>query len=116
MGVAEDFKKLAFLKNRKRAYLLAFGNSKIVASTHKAYLDVFGGPAGNEVLMDLVRFCRGTRPCFDEDPRIHALLEGRREVLLRINEHMNLTPEQLHALYDRRNILVPQPEGDDDDA
>ncbi len=96
MGVSEAFlKAFAFIKDRKTAYQLAFTS-----------------PAGNEVLMDLVRFCRANKSCFDEDPRIHAVLEGRREVFLRIQEHLNLTPEQLQALYDRRNILTEQVDDD----
>jgi hypothetical protein len=98
MGASETFlKAFAFIKQRKTAYQLAFTS-----------------PAGNEVLMDLVRFCRANRSCFDGDPRIHAVLEGRREVFLRIQEHLHLTPEQLQALYDRRNILSPPTEDDDD--
>jgi hypothetical protein len=39
---------------------------------------------GRKVLADLNRFCRGNASTFHADPRTHALLEGRREVLLRL--------------------------------
>jgi hypothetical protein len=54
---------------------------------------------GEMARKDLERFCRGTKSCFDADPRVHALLEGRREVWLRVEQHLELTPEQLAALY-----------------
>lgn len=72
----------AFLLQRKRAYALAFGS-----------------PAGQEALKDLEKFCRAKQTCFDPDPRIHAVLEGRREVYLRIQEHLERTVEELAVLY-----------------
>lgn len=63
------------------------------------YRLAFGQPAGQQVLIDLAKFCRANHTCFHEDPRMHAVLEGRREVWLRIQNHLNLTPEQLLALY-----------------
>lgn len=53
----------------------------------KAYKEVFATPAGKVVLQDLARFCRASRSTFDADPRVHALLEGRRECWLRIQQH-----------------------------
>lgn len=81
------------LRNRKRGYQLCFSS-----------------PAGNAVLMDLAVFCRAVEPCWHEDPRKHALLEGRREVFLRISNHLNLTGEQLYALAAGRNIQTQPPE------
>jgi len=40
--------------------------------------------SGERVLADLARFCRANESTFHADPRTHALLEGRREVWLRI--------------------------------
>lgn len=99
MGVVlETFERaISFIKHRSRAYKLCFGS-----------------PAGNEVLIDLVKFCRAAESCVvrgDHDRTL--LLEGRREVWLRIAEHLNLTTEQLYALYSGRNILT-NAEGDDD--
>jgi len=47
------------------------------------------------VMEDLERFCRADASCFHPDPRIHAVLEGRREVLLRIKDYLNLSSEDL---------------------
>jgi hypothetical protein len=52
-----------------------------------------------EVLLDLAEFCRANESCYHEDARRHAVLEGRREVWLRIQTHIHLTPAQLMALY-----------------
>jgi hypothetical protein len=45
---------------------------------------------GRKVLADLDRFCRGNQSAFHPDPRTHALLEGRREVLLRLLHFLNI--------------------------
>lgn len=66
-----------------------------------SYQAVFAGPEGKKVLNDLARFCRDGKSTYDPDPRTHALLEGRREVLLRIKDHLNLTEEDLVTLYTR---------------
>lgn len=71
-----------FLHRRKISYQLAFTS-----------------PAGQDVLIDLAKFCRANASCFDPDPRLHAVLEGRREVFLRITQHLNLTTDQLVSLY-----------------
>lgn len=92
MDLADAF---SFLHRRKRAYALCFGS-----------------PAGNEVLIDLVRFCRAAETCVvpgDHDRTL--ILEGRREVFLRISQHMNLSSDQLFALYDRRTIQQPADDG-----
>lgn len=71
-----------FLKQRQRAYQLAFTS-----------------PAGQEVLRDLMKFCRTFESCFHPDPRLHAVLEGRREIWLRIEQHLNLPHAELYKLY-----------------
>ncbi len=72
----------AFLQGRKRSYLTTFGN-----------------PIGQNVLRDLAKFCRAHETTFHSDPRVHAALEGRREVFLRIANHMNLSTDELYHLY-----------------
>lgn len=64
-----------------------------------AYVKTFQGPFGEEVLADLAKFCRANQTTFHSDPRVHAVAEGRREVWLRISQHLNLTDEQLWRLY-----------------
>ena len=59
------------------------------------YALALGGPPGQEVLADLARFCRADQTTFHPDPRVHALMEGRREVWLRIKEYLDLSPEDL---------------------
>lgn len=75
-----------FLKRRRQHYQLTFA-----------------GPVQQQVLADLAVFCRANESCWHPDPRQHAVLEGRREVWLRIQNHLNLKPEQLYALYARRD-------------
>lgn len=70
-----------FIRSRTLAYRRVF---------HAENLDV------QVVLADLAKFCRATDSTFVTDARAHALLEGRREVWLRISEHLNLTVEELY--------------------
>lgn len=62
------------------------------------YVFTFRTEAGKRVLQDLAKFCRANETTFRADPREHAVLEGRREVFLRIANHMNLSTEQLYAI------------------
>lgn len=74
-----------FLGVRRRAYQLVFGREQ---------------PAVIAVLEDLARFCRANESC--AVPGNHdksLLLEGRREVWLRIQQHLGLSDHQLFALY-----------------
>lgn len=66
-----------------------------------AYNKVFDykSPFTKEVLKDLAKFCRAHETTYHPDPRIHAVLEGRREVWLRIQEHLNLTIDQIYELH-----------------
>lgn len=54
------------------------------------------------VLADLAKFCRANEPTFSPDERTHALLEGRREVWLRIQRHLNLSEDDLWEVYSRK--------------
>jgi len=67
-----------------------------------AYLRCFTSPPGEVVLADLAKFCRATEPTFHPDPRVSAQLDGRREVFLRIQQHLRLTDDQLWKLYGER--------------
>jgi hypothetical protein len=75
--------------NRKRAYQLVFDPKNQFTA---------------KVIKDLAKFCRATETTFHADPRMHAALEGRREVFLRIQNHLNLTTEDLTRLYAGRDI------------
>lgn len=72
------------------------------------YKQVFGGPVGQEVLRDLASFCRAAETTFRPDPREHALLEGRREVFLRIAKYMNIPSEQIYEILAGRTITIIQ--------
>ena len=67
-----------------------------------AYRSVFKGPLAETVLKDLARFCRANESTFHTDARAHAVAEGRREVWLRIQHHLKLSPDQLWELYSGR--------------
>jgi hypothetical protein len=51
------------------------------------------------VLKDLAKFCRANDSTYHKDPRVHALLEGRKEVWLRIQEYIHLNSEELYQLH-----------------
>lgn len=81
---------MAFLRGRKSAYKNTFSTSNF---------------ASRIVLEDLAAFCRANETCVvvgDHDRT--QILEGRREVWLRINQHLNLTPEQLFELYTGKGL------------
>jgi len=74
-----------FLADRKTAYQLTLGG---ISPAHKV------------VLTDLAFFCRANESCVVAGDRDKTLmLEGRREVWLRIQQHLNFNTEQLFQLY-----------------
>src|SRR5262245_45645727 len=66
-----------------------------------AYQVALKNEHGEQALRDLAKFCRADASCFDPDPRIHAALEGRREVWIRINDFLTLSPEELASFVSR---------------
>lgn len=74
---------------------------QFISSRRRAYKYVFSedNQFSRDVLSDLARFCRADRSCFHTDSRVHAVLEGRREVWLRITQHLNLSEDELLRLY-----------------
>ncbi len=70
----------------------------------RAYKAVFNNPDGRKVLADLRRFCRATLPTADvNNVQATYLLEGRREVWLRIQAHLQLTEEDVFKLIEDQN-------------
>lgn len=63
-----------------------------------AYVRTFSGSYAKVVLADLATFCRAQSSTHHADSRVAALLEGRREVWLRIQEHLQLSEDELWAL------------------
>lgn len=75
---------LAYLGLRKKSYQSIFGTSGII---------------GSDALKDLARFCYATKSCAVPNRDLTLVLSGRREVWLRICEHLNLQPDELATLY-----------------
>ena len=65
----------------------------------QAYKRTFNGIYGERVLIDLARFCRANESTFNPDARAEGVLQGRREVWLRISKHLNLTEDELQAYF-----------------
>jgi len=74
-----------------------------------AYQVALSAASGELLLRDLRKFCRADASCFDADPRVHAVIEGRREVWLRINDFLTLSPEELAS-------FVPSRQGHHDES
>jgi mannose-6-phosphate isomerase-like protein (cupin superfamily) len=107
VGAAENFgKALAFLHRRKVNYQLTFSTHSIATRIRQAYRQSFGHYAGQAVLIDLAKFCRADETTFhpEQDIRTMAILEGRRQVFLRITQHMRLTPDELFAISAGQNF------------
>ncbi|UOF83094.1 hypothetical protein [Caudoviricetes sp.] len=73
----------------------------ILFTRKQAYQQVFNIESihARRVLVDLARFCRANTTTFHENDRAHAVLEGRREVWLRIQNHINLDPDEFTKTY-----------------
>lgn len=69
-----------------------------------AYVTTFQGEIPKIVLEDLSKFCRATDSTFNPDPYLAARLDGRREVWLRLQAHLNLTEEQLWNKFGRPDL------------
>lgn len=65
----------------------------------QAYARCFKTPDGEDVLRDLAKFCRARQSTFHPDARVSAVMEGRREVWLRIAEHLHLSEDELYNRY-----------------
>ena len=66
-----------------------------------SYCLTFGekDPNAKAVLKDLAKFCRANDTTFLVDERASAVLEGRREVWLRIQNYLNLSVEEIYDLH-----------------
>lgn len=70
-------------------------------SRRMSYITTFEGPDAEKVLRDLAKFCRAHTSTFSGDSRMSDVLEGRREVWLRIQHHLQLSDEDLWDKYGR---------------
>jgi len=79
----------------------------IVEEKAKAYRQTFGSPVGQQVLRDLQAFCRATEgPYAAGDVNETMMRCGALEVWLHIARHLELTTEQLFALYAGRHTKI----------
>lgn len=79
----------------------------IVEEKARAYRQAFGSPAGQTVLRDLQAFCRATEgPYAAGDVNETMMRVGSLEVWLHIARHLELTPDQLFALYTGRHTKI----------
>lgn len=83
------------LRDRMAAYRRVFVDGKSTAGDRQI------------VINDLANFCRKKRSTADADTHIAARLDGRREVVLRIDEYLELTLQELIEL------KVPDLKGED---
>jgi predicted alpha/beta hydrolase len=86
----------------KRAMAAALAEAKHMVMTRAtAYQQVFDPESrtAQRVLRDLAKFCRAQESAYHADPRMDAVLEGRREVWLRISHFTKLDPDQLWKTY-----------------
>ena len=65
----------------------------------QVYHEFFESPGGQVLLEDLMRFCRAHESTFHPNERISANMDGRREVWLRIQQHLQLDVSTLLTLY-----------------
>lgn len=81
----------------------------------RAYQITFSGESGKMVRDDLNRFCRMNAPCWSEEQRHHARLEGRREVGLRVQDYVELPVEELlqRRVGDSYVVVKIEPEDED---
>jgi hypothetical protein len=56
------------------------------------------------VLEDLSKFCRANDSTFHMDARLHAALEGRREVYLRIMDQLKLSHDEICKKYGKGKL------------
>lgn len=83
---------------------------QFLAERRTDYVRTFNTPHGALVLEDLAKFCRAHETTFHADPRIHAVLEGRREVWLRIQQHLNLSDDQLWGIFGASRFIPAKEE------
>ena len=72
---------------------------EFLVTRKQAYRQTFKGIYGERVLTDLARFCRANESTFNPNPRAEGVLQGRREVWLRISKHLNFTDDELQAYF-----------------
>jgi hypothetical protein len=67
----------------------------------QSYRLVFKGVHAQVVMTDLAKFCRANESTFHKDPRLEGVMQGRREVWLRIAAHLNMTEDELWSHFNK---------------
>jgi hypothetical protein len=80
----------------------------------RAYIDTFNlhSPNVQLILKDLARFCRAHKSTGHKDPIVAARLDGRREVWLRMQQHLRLSDANLWSIMDGRPHPEQQTDGE----
>lgn len=74
---------------------------RLIQRRQPAYKQLFNSPVGAIVLADLAEFCRAHKTTFHQNSRISDVLEGRREVWLRIQDHLKMSPDELYKVLEQ---------------
>lgn len=82
---------------------------RFLAERRTDYIRTFDTPHGAKVLADLAKFCRAQESTFHPDARVHAVAEGRREVWLRIAQHLNLSEDDLWRAFGGPVVISKTP-------
>ncbi len=76
--------------------------TEILSDRQRAYMLALKTDAGAAILADLAPFCRANETCVVPGDRDRTyVLEGRREVWLRIRAHLDLNNDQLIQYFTR---------------
>lgn len=88
------------LVNRMALQMRRIWNARRAMHYRACFCDEDGSlsVSGRYVLADLRNFCRANQSTFDPDSRIHALLEGRREAILRMVNFLEIDSAELNKL------------------
>lgn len=84
---ADESQARAVLNARKLAYYHMFVAGVVTDEDRKIVND------------DLAKFCRTNESTFDMNERIHTLLTGRQEVMLRVRDYTSLSADDLFNKY-----------------
>jgi hypothetical protein len=71
---------------------------------NRHYHTTFGGPSGEYVIQDLMRYCNSNNTSFDENPHVTSFNEGKRSALLYILSILQVNEVQLTAMQRLNNI------------
>lgn len=78
----------------------SIGAAKAYLATRRMnYVRTFSGHPAKKVLADLACFCRANASTFHPDRAVQSKMDGRREVWLRIQQHIRLSDFELWTMF-----------------